>query len=125
MEIFNETVNGSAGAIDILRAAGAFLFIFLVPGLAWSFVFFKKVHLVERCLLAIGLSLALVTLATIALNIVLNIPITEFSLSLVVITLTGVAGIILVIIRLLAARKQGPPPAVLHHPEDGTEENVL
>lgn len=105
MNFFNETINGTAGPLELLRAAGAFLFIFIVPGLAWSLVMFRNISVVERLVVAVGLSLALVTLAVLGLNIVFHVKITLLSMSLVVMVVTVLAPVVLTLKYYVSKRR--------------------
>jgi uncharacterized membrane protein len=76
------------GPLAVVRAILGFILVFLVPGFAWTLVFFKKVNIVERIALGIGLSIALVTLATIVLNIIFHVKINGFNALVTIIVLT-------------------------------------
>ena len=54
--------------LSSIRAFLGFILMFFVPGFAWTLVFFKKVNIMERIVLSIGLSMALVTLGLFAFN---------------------------------------------------------
>ncbi len=59
--------------IDLFRIILGFPFLILLPGLAWSFVFFPKdrnlIDGVERVVLALGFSIVLVPLTIFSLNL--------------------------------------------------------
>lgn len=76
------------GPLSIIRAIGAFIVVFFVPGFAWTLVFFKKITIIERIVLAIGLSVALVVLAVIVLNVIFDIKINGFNALITIIVLT-------------------------------------
>jgi uncharacterized membrane protein len=61
--------------VQIIRAILGSILVFFVPGFAWTLVFFKKISILERIALAIGLSIALVTLATVVLNVIFDMKI--------------------------------------------------
>jgi uncharacterized membrane protein len=71
------------------------LYIFLVPGLAWSFVFFARrdIDWLERLVISVAVSIGLVTLCVFWLNWIFHVKITELNVCLVV---AGVAFVGLV-----------------------------
>lgn len=78
-----------------LRAAVAVILIFFLPGFAWSFVFFSReqINRLERAVLSIGLSIALVTVSMYALNLALAVKVTGTNavIDIIAITFTAVA----------------------------------
>jgi len=50
------------GILELLRIIFGSVFVLFLPGLAWSFVFFKKeeIDVIKRIALSFGLSIALV-----------------------------------------------------------------
>ncbi len=79
---------GLLNSISPVRAALGFILVFFLPGFAWTFVFFKKLHPLERIALSFGLSIAIVTLSIIALNVLLHIPINGWNSVLTILALT-------------------------------------
>jgi uncharacterized membrane protein len=77
--------------MPVVRAILGFIIVFLVPGFAWSLVFFRKVNILERIVLSLGLSVALVTLSVIFLNVLLHISINGLNALLTIIALTALA----------------------------------
>lgn len=79
--------------VPIIRALLGFILVFLLPGFAWTLVFFKQIKVIERIALSFGLSIALVTLSILTLNVLLGIRITGLNslLIIIVITITPVA----------------------------------
>lgn len=73
--------------LPVLRAILGFMLVFLLPGFAWTLIFFKRVNVLERIVLSFGLSIALVTLSILALNVLLGIRITGFNALLTIIVL--------------------------------------
>ncbi len=71
-----------------VRAILAIVLMFFLPGFAWTLVFFRQISLLERLVLSVGLSIAIVTLSILALNIVVGIRITGFNSLLIIITVT-------------------------------------
>jgi len=62
-----------------LRAVVGFIIVFFLPGFAWTFVFFSKISVIERIVLSMGLSIAIVTLGILALHVVIGMTITGFT----------------------------------------------
>ena len=73
--------------LPVLGAILGFMLVFLLPGFAWTLIFFKRVNVLERMVLSFGLSIALVTLSILALNVLLGIRITGFNALLTIIVL--------------------------------------
>ncbi len=74
--------------LSIIRALLGFILMFFVPGLAWTLVFFRKINIIERIVLSLGLSIALVTLSLVASNKLIGIAITGLNSVLVIIVIT-------------------------------------
>ncbi len=74
--------------LPIVRALVGFIFVFFLPGFAWTLVFFKKINIIERIVLSFGLSIAVVTLGLLFLNKAAEIKITGFNSLLVIFTVT-------------------------------------
>ena len=79
---------GFLNSISPMRAALGFILVFFLPGFAWTFVFFHKLHHIERIALSFGLSIAIVTLSVIALNVLLQVPISGWNSVLTILVLT-------------------------------------
>ena len=58
-----------------IRAVLGIVLVFFLPGFAWTLVFFKKLDILERGVLAIDLSIDLVALSILFANYVLGIRI--------------------------------------------------
>ncbi len=76
-----------------LRAVLAVGLMFFLPGFAWSLIFFegKQVNALERGVLSVGLSIALVTLSMFALNLVFGVKVTGFNAVLDILIVTLIA----------------------------------
>ena len=77
--------------MDLLAAARAvlgFLLVFILPGVTWSFIFFKQLEVVERISLSFALSLVLVTLSLLAANRLIHLKITGLNALIVIILVT-------------------------------------
>jgi uncharacterized membrane protein len=76
------------GHFTVARAILGFLLVFLLPGFAWSLVFFKKITFLERAAFSFGLSIALVSLAVFSLNVLLRVPISGTNALIAIAVLT-------------------------------------
>ena len=65
---------------SVIRGILGFILVFLVPGFAWTLVFFKQIDVLERIALSFGLSIAVVTLSILVLNKLIGIRISELNL---------------------------------------------
>ena len=73
---------------QIIKAILGSILAFFVPGFAWMLVFFKKINILERIALAIGLSIALITLAMVFLNVIFDMKINTINALITIIVLT-------------------------------------
>ena len=91
-QIFGAFLPALEGA-PWLRAGLAIILVFFLPGLAWTLVLFRRVNIIERLALAIGLSIASVTLSILVLNVLFDFRINGVNavLTILVITAVGVA----------------------------------
>jgi len=85
------------GILELLRIIFGFIFVLFLPGLAWSFVFFKKeeIDVMGRIALSFGLSIALVPLVFFWLNWLLKIKINIVNVTVVILGLIVCALIIM------------------------------
>lgn len=81
-----------AERLPALRAVVGFIIVFFLPGFAWTFVFFSKVSVIERIVLSLGLSIAIVTLGILVLHVLFGMKITG-STSLITIALIIILAI--------------------------------
>ena len=88
-QIFNFAVP-FLDSLPIVRAILGVIFMFFLPGFAWTLVFFKQINIIERIALSFGLSIAIVALSIIVLNVLLGIRINGANALLIIIVLTGV-----------------------------------
>lgn len=78
--------------IELLKIILSLILILFIPGLLWSYVFFKnKLDAIERLVLGSGLSIALVTLMILYLNRYLGIKVTFFNSIFAVIIICAIA----------------------------------
>jgi len=89
------------GIIKLLRIIFGFVFVLFLPGLAWSFVFFKKgeIDVIERIALSFRLSIVLVPLVVFWLNWLLKIRINIVNVTAVILGLISCALIVLLKMR--------------------------
>ncbi len=76
--------------LPTVRAILAFIFMFFLPGFAWTLVFFKQINIIERIALSFGLSIAIVALSIIVLNVLLGIRISATNALLIIMVVTGI-----------------------------------
>ncbi|MBN1176893.1 MAG: DUF1616 domain-containing protein [Dehalococcoidales bacterium] len=89
-----DTIIPSSGGLLIVRAIVAGILVFFLPGYVWTLVIFRKINIIERFALSIGLSMALTTLCILVLNVLLGMPITGTTGLIVIIVITVIpAGI--------------------------------
>jgi len=88
-EVFQFTPSSLEG-VSVIRAILGFIFVFFLPGFAWTLVFFSagRINLIERGILSLGLSIALVTLSIFSLNLLIGLRITVFNSVLVISVVT-------------------------------------
>ena len=92
---FNEVLDfvvPFAERLPVLRGIIGFILVFFLPGFAWTFVFFNRVSVIERIVLAMGLSIAIVTISVLVLHLVFGLKITGGT-SLVAIAIIIAAGV--------------------------------
>jgi uncharacterized membrane protein len=82
------TLIPTSGGLLVIRAIVGIVLVFFLPGFAWTLVFFKKINIIERIALSVGLSVALVTLSVIVFNVVLNISINGLNALIIIIVIT-------------------------------------
>ncbi len=77
-------------SVPAVRAILGSILVFFLPGFAWTLVFFsgRKIKVVERLVLSLGLSIAAVTLCILALNKLLGVRITGSNSVLIILVLT-------------------------------------
>ncbi len=90
--------------LPIVRALLGFIFVFFLPGFAWTLVFFRQVNVIERVALSFGLSIAVVTLSLLLLNKLIGIKITGFNSVLVIIVVTIIPVVLYYFNRLVRQR---------------------
>ena len=92
-----DSVFGFFGSVPAIRAILGVLLVFFLPGFAWTYVLFRRVNIIERLVLSIGLSIVLVTLSLIVLHVLFGMSITGNNalLTIIVITIIAVAVILL------------------------------
>jgi uncharacterized membrane protein len=94
-----------AERLPALRAIAGFIIVFFIPGFAWTLVFFHRVSIIERVVLSLGLSIALVTLGIIALHMLFGMRITGIN-SLVTIAIITALGITTFLVKRYTINKR-------------------
>ncbi|MFC2072341.1 DUF1616 domain-containing protein [Chloroflexota bacterium] len=89
----------------IIRGVIGFVLVFLLPGFAWTLIFFKEINNIERLCLSFALSIAIVTLSTLGLNILFGMRITGFNALMVICMVTTVPIAIYYIRKRILRRK--------------------
>jgi uncharacterized membrane protein len=80
---------GFLSQIPLVRAGLAITLVFLLPGFAWTLVLFRTLNVIERGVLSIGLSIALVALSVILANYVLHVRITGANAAVIIMTISA------------------------------------
>ncbi len=90
--------------LPVIRALLGLIFVFFLPGFAWTLVFFRQINLIERIALSFGLSIAVVTLSLLFLDKLVGIKITGFNSVLVIIAITIIPAVLYYLNRLIGRR---------------------
>ena len=93
-------------SLPAIRGALGFILVFLLPGFAWTLVFFsgRQINIVERLALSFGLSIATVTLSILALNKLIGMKVTGSNAVLAIIAITVIPVVFYYLKKLM--RKQ-------------------
>ena len=93
--------------VPAIRAIVGFILMFLLPGFAWTLVFFngKQINTIERLAFSLGLSIALVTLSIFALNRLIGMKITGSNAVLVIVVITVIPVAFYFLKRLMRKRE--------------------
>jgi uncharacterized membrane protein len=83
-----------------LRALLGVILVFFLPGFAWTFVLFNRINIIERLVLSIGLSVALVTLGIIVLNVLFHVRINGADSVLAILGITAAGSAVSLLRRL-------------------------
>ena len=89
--------------LPVIRAILGVLFVFSLPGFAWTLVFFrgKQINAIERIALSIGLSIAIVVLCVLFSNKLIGARVSGFNSVLIIIVAIVVPVVIYSISRLI------------------------
>ena len=87
-----------------LRAVFGFIVVFFLPGFAWTFVFFNKISVIERIVLSMGLSIAIVTLGVLVLHVLFDMTITGYTSLITIALIIALAVITYFIKRYITKR---------------------
>ena len=79
-------------AVPAVRAVLAFLLVFFIPGFVWTLVFFRggQINRLERLVLSIGISIAMVTISILALNLLFDVPISGINAVIIISVITAI-----------------------------------
>lgn len=101
-----ETLLPSSGGLLVIRGSLAVILVFFLPGYAWTLVFFRKLKIIERIALSVGLSITTVALCIIALNVLFNVRISGGNAVIIIIIITVIPLGIYFLRRYLAHRPE-------------------
>lgn len=93
-----------AQQVPALRAIVGFVVVLFLPGFAWSFVFFSRVSAIERIVLSLGLSIAIVTLGGLVLHVLFGLKVTGVN-SLITIAVIIALGAVTYLIKWYITRR--------------------
>jgi uncharacterized membrane protein len=102
----HQSVTSLIESVPVVRAIVAFILVFFLPGFAWSLVFFKKINILERVALSLGLSIALVTLAVLVPNVLFHVTINGVN-ALITIGMMTVIPLAIYLIQRFHVRQSG------------------
>jgi len=97
-----DTLLPTSGGLFVIRAILGVILVFFLPGFAWTLVLFKKVNVIERAAISIGLSIALVTLIILVLNMLFDVSINGLNALITIIVITVIPAGIYLLRRLMA-----------------------
>ena len=89
--------------VPTVRAILGFILMFFLPGFAWTLVFFKRLNILERIAVSIGLSIAIVTLSILVAHLLLGVRITGASSVLIIIIIVIIPLAIYYLKRLISS----------------------
>ncbi|MFC1921250.1 DUF1616 domain-containing protein [Chloroflexota bacterium] len=72
-------------SVPVVRAILGFILVFFLPGFAWTFVFFRRIKVLERILVSFALSIVMVTLSILFANWIFEIAVTVYNTVLIII----------------------------------------
>jgi uncharacterized membrane protein len=85
--------------VPAVRAILGIIIVFFLPGFAWTLALIRKVNILERIVLSIGISIAAVTLSVLVLNLLFGVNITGTN------TLVTIGALTIVPLGIYLARK--------------------
>jgi len=92
--------------LPYLRAILGIILVFFLPGFAWTLIFFRRINIIERLALSLGLSIAVVTLSILTLNRILGMRVNGVNAVLVIIIITVIPVAIYYLSRFIRRRRQ-------------------
>ena len=90
--------------LPTVRAIIGFILMFFLPGFAWTLVFFKRLNIIERIALSVGLSIAIITLSILVAHLLLGLKITGVNSLLIIIVIVIIPLAIYYLKRLVSGR---------------------
>ena len=95
-------------SVPAVRGILGFVMVLLLPGFAWTLVFFsgRQINMLERLALSVGLSIATVTLGILVLNKLFGINITGTNAVLTIFAMT-ITPIIWYYIKRIIGKQKG------------------
>jgi uncharacterized membrane protein len=99
-----ETLLPFPDKVPAIRGIIGVIIVFFVPGYAWTLATFRRINVIERIGLSIGISIATVTLSVLILNLLLGVNITGIN-ALVTIAIITVIPLEIYLARRYTNRK--------------------
>ena len=96
------------GSVSVVRIILGFILVFILPGFAWTLVFFygRQINHLERLALSVGLSIAIVTLSILAVHLLFGVSITSINSIIVILGIT-IIPVIWYYFKRIIRRRQG------------------
>ncbi len=91
--------------LSVIRALLGFVLVFVLPGFAWTIVFFRRINVIERVTLSFALSIVVVTLSLLFINRLTGLRITGLNSVLVIIVVTILPIVAYYLNRLIRRRR--------------------
>jgi len=75
-------------SLGVPRVVMASFLVFFAPGFAWTLIIFKQIDVLERVVISLALSIALVTLSIMVLNAIFHVRISGLSAVIIIVLIT-------------------------------------
>jgi len=92
--------------LPVIRAILGFVLVFFLPGFAWTLVLFRQIAPVERVLLSLALSIAVVTLSLFVINMLFGMRIGGLNAVIVIIVITVIPIAVYYLTRRMRKREK-------------------